>query len=420
MGNGLDILIVNPNNKIVSPFSATEPPLWAGLIASHYKNQGQRIAILDAEAGDLTVEQTAEAIKNTNPRQVIIVVMGNNPSVSSTAKMLTTKRITESLDGTNVAVTGLHPLALPYETESELGVPVLKCEPYKSMPNIPWELLPMDKYKAHNWHCLDGSPRSPYAIVYTSLGCPFNCSFCNIHALYGGSHKVWYREPIEVIKEIDTLVTKYNVRNIKFWDELFTLNGKHIKYICLELIKRQYNLNIWAYARVDSPSISLNILKLMKLAGINWLSYGFESGNNNVLEASNKKASRAEAIKAVCMTHDAGINILGNFIFGLPGDTKETMQETLDFAKSLKIEYVNFYVAKAYPGSKIYEGNEDWASYNQFGKDNSEVSKFRNKAFIEFFTDPDYVYHIGNKFGEQAVRQTRAMLEFGKPVTRSG
>jgi len=411
----LDLLIVNPNNRIVSPFAGIEPPLWAGIIASYYKEQGQRVAILDAEAEDLTVEQTVEAIKNTNPRMIIIVVMGNNPSASSTPKMKVTKKLVEKIKGYyDIVVTGLHPSALPIETEMELGVPVLKGRIFEGMPNMPWELLPMDKYRAHNWHCLDGSPRNPYAVVYTSLGCPFDCSFCNIHALYDGKHKVWHRRPSKVVEEIDLLVNKYKVRNIKFWDELFTLNKEHIEDICNELIKRHYDLNIWAYARVDT--VNLDMLTSMKQADINWLAYGFESGSDEVLAKSNKKASKAEAIRAVNITHDAGINIIGNFMFGLPGDTGKTMQETLDFAKGLEVEYANFYVAKAYPGSNIYKGNKDWASYSQFGEDDSKTNKFRDKAFIEFFTDRDYLDRIENRFGKQAVGHIKTMLEFGKPT----
>lgn len=417
MGTITDILLVNPNNRIVSPFAGVEPPLWAGLIASHYKQQGSRVAILDAEANDFTVEQTVEAIKDTNPRMIIIVVMGNNPSASSTPKMLVTKKLVEQLKGYNIAVTGLHPSALPYETEEELGVPVLKGKAFDGMPSIPWELLPMDKYIAHNWHCLDGSPRSPYVSVYTSLGCPYSCEFCNIHALYGGKHQVWYREPIEVAREIDLLVEKYKVKNIKLWDECFSINPKHIEDICNLLIDRNYNLNVWAYARVDT--VTTEMLKKMRQAGIKWVCYGFEAGSDSVLSKSNKKANKIQAQTAVKITHYAGINTLGNFMFGLPGDTKKTMQETLDFAKSLEIEYANFYTAMPYPGSKPYKDSKDWANYSQWRKSYSKADKFRDKAFIGYFTDPSYQARIKDKFGTQAIEHIGKMLKFGKPVTRS-
>lgn len=418
----VDLALVNPNNRILSPFAAIEPPLWLGLIASHYRNNGKEVAVLDAEAMDWGVRETASGIKALDPVQVIIVVMGNNPSVSSTPKMVVTRELVNMLRDYNVAVTGLHPSALPRETEKELGIPVLVGKIFDGMPRVAWDLLPMERYRAHNWHCLDGSPRSPYASVYTSLGCPFSCSFCNIHTLYGGQHKVWYRSLVDVVGEIDLLVERYGVRNIKFWDELFTLNREHMEGILDRLIGRKYDLNIWAYARVDT--VNFKMLERMKKAGVNWLAYGFESGNSDILQSSSKKATTQDAVKAVNMTHSAGIHIIGNFMFGLPGETIETMEETLEFAKELNLEYVNLYVAMAYPGSKLYsEGNysNNWAQYDQYspGLVSSEVRVFVDRAFREFFTDANYIANIKRKFGEQGVRHISEMLKFGKPQTRS-
>ncbi len=413
----LDLLLVNPNNRIQGEFSGIEPPLWAGLIASHFRSWGDKVEILDAEALDLSVGSTVAQIKALNPKQVIIVVMGNNPSASSTPKMPVTKAIIDGLGyRMGIAVTGLHPSALPEQTKLELGVEVLKGMVFDGTPSQPWDLLPMDKYRAHNWHCLDGSPRTPYTSIYTSLGCPFTCDFCNIHALYG-DHQVRFRDPKDVIKEIDLLVNKYHVRNIKFWDELFTLDSNHVLNICNPLIDRDYDLNIWAYARVDRVNEAL--LNIMRKAGIRWLGYGFESANDTVLNQSHKRANRQQAIDAVSMTHRADISINGNFIFGLPGDTEETMRENLEFAKSLELEYVNFYTAMPYPGSELYKRNpvnRDWSSYSQFGTNREDAAtQFKDHAFREYFTDPGYLKRIGGKFGIQAVTHIERMLEGGKP-----
>ncbi len=290
---------------------------------------------------------------------------------------------------------------------------------------MPWDLFPMDKYIAHNWHCLDGSPRQPYAVVYTSLGCPFDCDFCDIHALYGYSHQVWYRDPTDVAKDIDILVNKYKVRNIKFWDELFTLNTERVLEICNRLIERKYDLNIWVYARVDR--VARPLLEVMRKAGIRWVSFGFESGSDKVLSDIHKRANLAKAHDAVRMAHDADLYVGGNFIFGLPNDTPSTMLETLEFAKSLNIEWVNMYQAKAYPGSKMYEdrgGSRNWDDYGQFlntsGKsDYDPFMVFRDRAFIEYYTDSRYLDNVRHKFGQQSVDHINAMLKFGKPITRS-
>jgi len=144
----------------------------------------------------------------------------------------------------------------------------------------------MKKYRAHNWHCLaDIHHRQPYGVIYTSLGCPFHCSFCCIHALFG-KPGIRYRSAQKVIEEIDFLVKTFNIRHFKIADELFTLDERHVTEICNSIIDRKYDLNIWAYARPDT--VTSRMLKKMKKAGIHWLAYGFESANQKVLDNVHK------------------------------------------------------------------------------------------------------------------------------------
>jgi anaerobic magnesium-protoporphyrin IX monomethyl ester cyclase len=408
----MDNVIVNPNNRLLSPYAGIEPPLWAGLIASDLKSKDKQVAVIDAEAMNWDVERTCKEIRALKPKEVLIVVAGNNPSVSSTPKMFVTKKLCDNLRDLKVSVTGLHPSALPKETEEYLGVPVLKGKIFEGCPDIPFGLFPMNEYQAHVWHCLDGSPRSPYASVYTSLNCPFICEFCPVHTLYDGSRTVWYRDINKLIRELSILHDVYKVRNIKFWDEMFTLKKERVKEICNRIIQTGYEFNIWTYVRVDS--IEPELLKLMKRAGINWVAYGFESGSDKILGASHKKATVEKARQAVEWSHQAGMNIMGNFMFGLPSDDIITMQETLDFAKSLNLEFVNMYACESMPGSQLYKG-EDWTKFGQFNTHQTEAKKFTDYAFREFFTDLDYLDHIRNKFGEQSVKTIKEMLEFGKP-----
>lgn len=243
-----------------------------------------------------------------------------------------------------------------------------------------------------------------------------NCEFCNIKPLYNWSNRVWYRDINLFIREIDLLVNEYGVKNIKFWDEMFTLNKERVNQICDKLIERHYDLNIWAYARVDS--VTPELLVKMRQAGIKWVAYGYESGCDDILGNVEKKATKEKAIMATEWAHSAGMNIIGNFIFGLEGDTKETMQRTLDFAKSLNLEFGNFYFMERLPGSKIYDNNKDWSSFGQYSaKQKGEAVEFSNKAHKEFFTDKNYLNNLKRKFGQQAVDQIKAMIDFGKPKT---
>ena len=399
------ICLVNPNNRVPSPFSAVEPPLWLGLIAGDQIDKGQDVVIIDAEAESLTVEETVSRVNDLRPKETIIVVMGANPSVSSTPKMPVAKKLLRQM---NARLTGIHPIALKY--------PNTIVKPFEGCPSVPWGLLPMDKYIAHNWHCL-GRERKPYAVLYTSLNCPYSCLYCNVHTLYG-DRKMRYRPVKDVFQELDYFAEQ-GIRNIKIWDELFCLNETRVDIICDYIVETEYDFNIWAYARVDT--VNLGMLLKMKKAGINWLCYGFES-TEEVKQQVNKKTTAQETQEAIEMTRNAGISIIANFIFGLPGDTLDNMKATLDMAIRENFEYVNFYVALPYPGSEWYESLKkkpiDWGSFSQFSPNicaSPEVVKFRDEAFKTYFNRPEYLNMIEKKFGERKHIQEMLKWSIRKP-----
>ena len=403
------IVLVNPNNRKLNPLSAIEPPIWLGMMASTMD-----CVVVDAEAENLTIDETLGRVTSYDPDKVIIVVMGANPSASSTPKMPVAEAILEGLKSYLIPaqLTGLHPQAI-----GELRG-TWDWDGYKQTPPVAWDKLPMGTYRAHNWHCL-GKPRQPYGVLYTSLNCPFDCSYCNIHTLYGGSRKGYYRPMVEIINELNLFGDQYNIKALKIWDELFTLDHARVYQICEHL--RRYDFNIWAYARVGT--VDPLILKRMKQAGINWLCYGFETANPTV---QGKGHTRKELDETVEMTREAGINIIGNFIFGLPNDNYGTMSETLQWAKEKNLEYVNFYVAMPYPGSQLYRETPrehlppTWEAYDQFSPNckplptkyltSREVLNFRDIAFRSYFNRPEYLSMIEDKFG--ASNEIKEMLEW--------
>jgi len=483
MKKKIDLVIVNPGNKgqmyggLNSSLPGVEPPLLAGLLAAFIRKYAYSVKIIDADAENWSPECIAEKIKEYSPLLVNIVVAGANPSASSTPKMPATAEILTVLKKKNpyikTILSGIHPSALPERTlkeektdfvcQGESFYTILhllkalksgkKIENHKikglwyikdnkvvsngwgelvknldELPLVAWDLLPMEKYRAHNWHCFENiAERQPYAAIYTSLGCPFNCSYCNIHSLYNGKPGIRFRSPEKVVEEIDFLVKNYRIRNLKIIDELFVLNEKGVGRICDLITEDNYDLNIWVYARVDTVNQSL--LKKMKQAGINWLAYGIESGSKKVRKGINKRFSQEAIKKAIEMTRDSNINIIGNFIFGLPQDNLETMQETLNTAKEFNFEYVNFYTAMAYPGSQLYEDAvqkgiklpETWDGYSQYSEETlplptkylsaAEVLHFRDKAFEEYFRNPRYLKMIEEKFGPRVVEHIKEMLK---------
>ena len=481
MKNEVDVLFVNPGNRrqiyqdLGDEFCAIEPPAFAGLFATYVRRKGASVAILDAPAFGWDSEKAAEVIvRDYRPQLMIMVVYGYQPS-ASTQNMTAAAEICRFVKTLNpeikILMTGTHPASLPERTLREESVDFVcdregpdtifqTLEALKAgakdfskipslwwrdesgairanhpgelienvdeeMPGIAWDLLPMERYRAHNWHCFDHiDERSPYASMHTSLGCPYRCTFCCINAPFGKpTYRLWH--PDTVIQEIDLLVNRYGVKNIKFIDEMFVLNEAHVLGICDRIIERGYKVNIWAYARVDT--VKDKFLEKLKRAGFNWLVLGIESGSKHVRDGALKKFGNEDVIDTVRRIQNAGIYVLGNYIFGLPDDTLQSMEETFELAVELNCEFANFYSAMAYPGSKLYTMAVErglplprqWHHYSQHGYETlplptdyvsaAEVLRFRDEAFNRYFTNERYLSMIRSKFGEKVADHIRRM-----------
>lgn len=461
--------------ELSSFLAAIEPPFWAGLIASFIRKHGYNVMVMDAEVEGWSHEYLAEMVAQHDPLLTAVIIQGHAPSVTSTPKMAATAEFLSVVKANSphikTILCGIHPSALPGMTlmeektdfvcQGEGFYTILELlarlssgiEDYKidglwykekdrvvsnprakllssdELPPVAWDLLPVAKYRCHNWHALaDLDKRSPYGVIYTSLGCPYYCHFCTIHALYKGNKpSIRFRPPEEVVDEIGLLVNKYGVRHIKIMDELFTLKEKHVHCICDLIIERGYDLNMWAYGRVEG--VNMPMLKKMKQAGINWIGYGLEAGSPVVRGAVGKKFSQEAMKKAIEMPREVGMYHMPAFIFGLPDDNLETMQATLDMAKEYNFEYVNLYCAAAYPGCQLYDDAlrqgirlpDSWDGYGQLSYDfiplptkylsAEEVLRFRDRAFKEYFSRPEYLDMIGRKFGDKAVEHIKEMLK---------
>ncbi len=494
---GLDLVLVNPGDRmqiyqsLATTLAAIEPPVWASLMATFARNKGHSVEIIDAEAEALGPEETAIRIAEMHPVLTAVVVYGHQPSASTQnmpAAGAICAEIKRKAPGLKTILVGGHVAALPERTlRDEAADFVCSGEgPYtfvdllevlksraadfrkvaglhyrdagairanpparlvqdldREMPELAWDLLPMEKYRAHNWHCFGHLQRQPYASLYTTLGCPYHCAFCCIQAPFrSGERALGYEEsvntyrfwsPQAVIAQIDTLVSRYGVRNIKIADEMFVLNMSHVNRICDLLIERHYDLNIWAYARVDTIREE-HILEKMRKAGFNWLAFGIESASARVRKDVDKGFQQDLIFQTIERVRAAGINVIGNFIFGLPEEDLETMQETLDMALELNCEFANFYCAMAYPGSPLYDRAikegwslpREWSGYSQHSVDtlplptkylaSAEVLQFRDRAFQTYFSNPGYLAMIERRFGSETVGHVREMA--ARPLSR--
>ena len=237
--------------------------------------------------------------------------------------------------------------------------------------------------------------------------------------------------PDNVIKTLDYLADR-GITNLKIADEMFVLHPKHFLAICQLIINRGYNFNIWAYARIDT--IKEEYLATLKKAGVNWLGLGIESGNSSIRQQVTKGKFQDINIRDIIKKiNNADICATGNYMFGLPNDTLETMQETLKLALELETGYVNFYCTMAYPGSQLHrefstnnpsvlpEHNMDfgWLGYSQHSYEtcnlptkylkNSDVLRFREKAFATYFSHQPFLDRMSAKFGRAFLKEIDKM-----------
>jgi len=486
MNNNIDLLLVHPNGSkkiyqtLSTRLSAIEPPIWISLLANGLRKKGHRAGVLDTEAENISATTAAKKIVNINPRLVALVAYGQNPQ-ASTPNMVGLMDISAALSGSNIPIiyVGAHPSALPEKTilddkaafvakgeglftldkllqvnmfdETQLStVPglyyyskskdIVSTKPAEliknldeELPGLAWDLLPSTRYKANNWlSWTNNNKRQPFASIYTSLGCPYSCSFCMINAPFG-TPRIRYWSPEFVITELDK-IAEMGITNLKIADEMFVLNPNHFARICELIVERGHKFNIWCYARIDT--IKDEYLSLLKRAGVNWIALGIESANRNIrLESAKGQYKDVDIVDIVNKIRYYDISIIGNYIIGLPGENIDTMKETLALAQELNTEYASFCSAMAYPGSRLHreisvsapellpENNGvSWVGYSQYSAETfnlpteflsaGEILKFRDFAFNTYHSDERYINMMTKKFGPRAADELKDMLSY--------
>jgi len=475
-------------------YSAIEPPTWSLLLAESCRAKGYSVAILDCDAERLSLDEAIERIEALSPKLILFVVYGQNPN-SGTTSMIGALALSEALKEqsfkSTIGFVGSHVSALPKQVLSESSVDIvllnegvyalhsllssdlkldlqnIKGIGYKvtdgankeqlvlnapervvpqermdiDLPGYAWDLLPFDKkpldlYRAHFWHAnFDHAQRTPFAAIYTSLGCNFGCDFCMINIVNrvdnsdgvnaADSRGMRFWSPGWVKREMKKLAD-LGVVTLRISDEMFFLNRKFYVPILQNAIDEQYGFNMWTYSRVDT--VRKDQLELFKNAGVNWLALGVEAGNQLVRQEVSKGSFKEVNIRDVCRSvQEADINIISNYIFGFPEDTIETMQQTLDLALELNTEMANMYPCQALPGSPMYYTamNNGWKlpeTYSGFAflsydctplptnhVSGEDVLRFRDEAWQTYFTNPEYLSLVESRFGIEQRRNVEDM-----------
>ncbi len=215
----------------------------------------------------------------------------------------------------------------------------------RSLDDLPLprhDLLPLAAYRAP-------LVRSPYAFVVTSRGCPGGCRFCIKHVSYGRSVRL--RSPENILAELK-LLTGLGVRSVNMYADLFTVSREQVMGLCELILEQRLPLEWTCNSRVDF--VDPEMLRLMGQAGCRWISWGIESGSEEILRRVRKGISLEQVEQALRWSREAGIRNWGYFIIGLPGETEETIQQTIRFAKRLPLDLALFHIAAPYPGSPLF------------------------------------------------------------------
>ena len=446
----MKVLLVNPTHKEayskVPSAEGVNPPLGLAYIASYLRENGIDVSLIDAAALDISHE---ELRKNMSEKEFdIIGVPSMTPSLNSSLNALEIAR--EINPRCKTVMGGNHISALPIETLTnyqiiDFGVlregeitflelvnaleknqelskvdglvyrkdGIINVNPKRKfienldeLPLPAYDLLPMDKYRlpAHHTSYSGNIKLKPFFLLFTSRGCPYDCTYCASKVIW--ERKVRYRSPENVLKEIDILVNKYGVKCLEIADDIFTINKQRLHAILDGLIERNYDLHFNCLSRVDT--VDLESLKKMKKAGCYLIRFGVESGSQKILDRMKKNVKVEQIRNAFKLVNKANIASSASFIIGHPGETEETVNETIKIAKEINSDAALFFIAIPLVGTELFEiaknqnliVNKEWIHWKQVPEKPvmrteeltvEDLLRLRKKAFKEFYFRPYYL-----------------------------
>jgi len=440
----MDLLLVNAPAEdiygILEEARGYRQPLGIGYIAAFVEHRGYSVKIIDCDAEAITSKNFSGILETLKPK--VIGFSCTTPLIATIINMVNTVK---AFDKEIVVIAGgPHVTALPEETlrsskidiivrgEGELTTEkILECvrdrkdfcevmgisykkdnkiihnserELIKDIDFFPFparHLLSMDKYRASDYLEFFGDK---LANIMATRGCPFSCSFCGQDIIF--KHSVRKRNYKRIVDELEKIQKDFGVNIFLFEDSTFTANPDLVKETCNEIKKRGIKIKWGAMGRVDL--VSEELFQLMKLAGCIFIFYGIESGNQDVLDGAHKKITLNQCREAVSIAKKVGIPVNTSFILGLPGENKNTLENTIDFAVELDADYATFSLATPYPGTEFYETAckegtvlSSWERYRNAryseplyiptGLSLTELKHFHKLAYKKFYLRPSYI-----------------------------
>jgi radical SAM superfamily enzyme YgiQ (UPF0313 family) len=449
----MKILLVYPSYteiygkyKPAAKIGVLYPPLGLLYLASVLENGGHDVKIVNMEADGVDMDGLKSIIRGFSPD-----IVGTSSMTPLFKKAIEIIALVKSVDKDIITLMGgPHVTSLPEESmelsketdiivygEAELtilevvkalergdslsgirgiiyrkGGDVRKNPPrdlIKDLDTIPFparHLIDQDRY-------IWSVPRRgimPITSFMTTRGCPFQCVFCSQRVIFGRS--VRHRSNHNSIEEIKEIYHEHRIKHLVFDDDTLGINKDRAIEFCDMLIAEKMDLTWEGMTRVNV--VSRELLLKMKEAGLNRLSYGVESGNQDILDLIKKGTNLDQIRRAYKLADSVGLETRMSVIIGLPGETRQTVMDTIKFMKSLKCDQAYVNIATPFPGTEFYEMakrgehglsllTDDWSEYRRWGNavinvndlTRNDLIKLQKKALMGFYLRPKQtVYNI--------------------------
>lgn len=410
-------------------WTAAWPPLSLAYCTSVLREAGFEAILRDCIIEKIDFEGLKEMIRDLKPDLLVI----NTATFTIEGDLSVARLAKENVAGVRVAAMGIHVTALPdesFQAEPMLDY-IIRGEPEETLKDLAlalregrsplevngislqnggvvqhnpdrtfienldalpfpaWDLVDLDNYREP----LSGER---FLLISPGRGCPFGCSFCAGKAYYGS--KVRLRSPKNIADELAWDGTQFGVRNFLFWIESFTINRDRVLALMDEIISRKLDIRFICNSRV--ADVDQEMLFKLKKAGCWMIAFGIESGNQEILDSMKKATLIPQAEKAVRMAHEAGLKVAGHCIIGVPGESVETIKQTMALVRRLRPDYVQYYCCVPFPGSDLYRearekswiNTDRWDGFEQGYSvmnlptlDAQSVMKWRRRAFLDFY-----------------------------------
>jgi radical SAM superfamily enzyme YgiQ (UPF0313 family) len=423
-------------------WTAAWPPLSLALCASVLRLAGFEVMLRDCVLEGIDFESLGRLIREYRPGLVVV----NTATFTIEGDLSTARLAKESFEGVRVAAMGIHVSVLPEEsfriepmldyivrgepeeTVRELALAIrdgrepsdvkgvsfrgeggVKHNPDRpfiadldGLPPPAWDLVNLDNYREP----LSGER---FLLVSPGRGCPFSCSFCASKAYYGS--RVRLRSPANIADELARDRDGFGVRDFLFWIESFTIDREFVMALMEEIIRRRLDIRFICNSRVSD--VDLEMFMKLREAGCWMIALGIESGSQEILDSMKKATLTSQAERAVSMAHQAGLKVAGHCIIGTPGETVETIMQTMDLVRRIRPDYVQYYCCVPFPGSDLYRearekgwiNSDGWEGFEQGYSvmdlptlSAGEVMKWRRKAFLDFYLSPGTVFRVLREF----------------------